>query len=92
MTNLARKCFFSLLENIYQGKQLQRGLIYAPITLTINMFNVTRSQGCIDKDIKRYNEIRCGINFNWIDVIYELTKNRTLADFVYVIFSPKIGI
>jgi hypothetical protein len=90
MTNLARKCFFSLLENIYQGKQLQRGLIYAPITLTINIFNVTRSQGCIDKDIKRYNEIRCGINFNWVDVIYELTKNRTLADFVHVVFSPKM--
>jgi hypothetical protein len=90
MTSLSRKSFFNLLENIFQGKNLQRGLIYAPIYLTINTNNSTRAQIDIDKDIKHFNDIRNGVNLNWTDVLFELTKNRTLADFVHVVFSPKI--
>jgi hypothetical protein len=89
MTTLSRKSFFSILENIYHGKDLQRGLIYAPVSLTIDTSNTTRAQIDIDKDVKRFNDIRNGLNFNWSDVLFELTKNRTLADFVHVVFAPK---
>jgi len=90
MTSLSRKSFFNLLENIFQGKNLQRSLIYAPIYLTIDTNNNIRAQIDIDKDVKRFNDIRNGLNFNWVDVLFELTKNRTLADFVHVVFLPKI--
>jgi len=92
MTSLARKCFFNLLENIYQNKDLQRGLIYAPIHLIIDKNNTARSQVDIDRDIKRFNDIRKGLNFNWVDVLFELTKKRTLADFVHVVFLPKVQV
>jgi hypothetical protein len=92
MTSLSRKSFFNMLENIYHGKDLQRGLIYAPVSLTIDTSNITRAQIDIDKDVKRFNDIRNGLNFSWPDVLFELTKNRTLADFVHVVFAPKANI
>jgi hypothetical protein len=59
------------------------------VSLTIDTSNTTRAQIDIDKDVKRFNDIRNGLNFNWSDVLFELTKNRTLADFVHVVFAPK---